>query len=216
MTEPVAKKSKSGNVPNGGKGRPPGAKNRGPIRGVYAVDKFRSTQSKEWVAEFDYWVTKFRPPVRDVYDRLKEAGYQETWSSVQNWLRNLLPVGEEARRINELASRMAGMDTHGILEMTLAQSASVLDKAMKVLNDRNLDSMPVAEVARLISPLTKEVRATATKLQELQVLGDSHEIELSGAVAIIEYLYQTFEDNPVILPPLKEACRAALAKLQGE
>ena len=111
---------------------------------------------------------------------------------------------------------MSGIQTHGMMELSLAQMVDTLDKTMVVLNAANLSNLPLVDIVRLIPVLGKEVRATSSKLHDARVTEESNELVMSGAIAVVEYLYSTFEDNSAILPPLKEACRAALAKLQGD
>jgi hypothetical protein len=212
--EPTQKKKRP--APNGGVGRPPGTKNRAEGRRPFAVDAFRATQTMEWVAEFDTYVGLFRPSIADIHNRLKEAGYKEGWGSVQNWYSKNYPTGEEARKMNALAARMSGVQTHGMMEFSLVHAANVLDKAIARLGDSGMDGLPMLDVAKMIAPLAKEVRATSSKLNEHRVAEHTAELEMSGAIAVVDHLYQTFEDNPAILGPIKEACRAALAKLQGE
>ena len=210
----IPKAKRSG--PNGGKGRPPGHKNKQEAKRNFAVDKFRSTQPMEWVTEFDTWVAMFAPSIGDIHNRLKEAGYTFGWSSVQTWHTYNFPTGEEARRVNQLATRMSGIKPHSMMEMSLVQAASTLDNLMTRLTTASMESLPLLELVKMVGPLSKEVRTTAKQLAEYQNTASHAELQMSGAVSVIEYLLQTFEDNSAMLPPLKEACRAAIAKLQGE
>ena len=71
MTDAIEPKPKAKRAaPNGGKGRPAGTKNHKEPKRTFLVDAFRSTQSMEWVTEFDTWVATFRPIIRDIHDRL--------------------------------------------------------------------------------------------------------------------------------------------------
>lgn len=212
MTDSTPKK----NVPNGGKGRPPGTKNHRPHKRSFAVDAFRSTQSPEWVTEFDHWVGSFRPTITDIHNRLKEAGYEKGWSSVQTWYAHKFPTGEQAKLINDIASKMHGISPHAMLEMSLYEAADALRQVVERVNEAKLDSVAPIDAARMVGPLVKEVRATASKIQDFQGVETAKELQLAGGVAVVEHLLATFENNPTLLEPLREACRSAIAKLQGD
>lgn len=179
------------------------------------VDQFRSEMKADDLAEFDRWVALFRPTNTDIWHRLKELGYTGSLSSVQNWYVGVFPIGDKARELNALAGIVQGLDPMACLRLGLGRVTSVMEKAVARIDGvDNLNAVDLTEALKMIAPLNKELRSTADKIHGMTGTRDRHELEMAGAYALMDELLVTFENEPVY-DAIVEACKGAIAKLEG-
>ena len=168
----------------------------------------------------------------DIHGYLVDMGYDVSVSAVHRWRHANFPIGDKAKALNALAINYRGIDVYDSLEFALGIAFEQLNRMQALLNqfaavksrvengeavsDEELQLLKSGQSGFLmmVPTLLRELRSIAANINDYKFIRDKRELEMSGAEAVVQELLIVFKDLP-IENAIQEACRGAIAKLEG-
>lgn len=168
----------------------------------------------------------------DIHRYLVDLGYDVHISSVHRWRHANFPIGDKAKALNALAINYRGIDVYDSLEFALGIAFEQLNRMQGQLElfaavksrFENGEDVSDAELQLLksgqsgflmmVPTLLRELRSIATNINDYKFIRDKRELEMAGAEAVVQEILIVFKDLP-IENAIQEACRGAIAKLEG-
>lgn len=195
------------------------------------VDAICADMNNEQQQEFNDFCRHNRNNT-DIHRYLVDLGYDVHISSVHRWRNANFPIGDKAKALNALAINYRGIDVYDSLEFALGIAFEQLNRMQDLLNQfaaikarfDNHESVSDEELQVLksgqsgflmmVPTLLRELRSIAANINDYKFIRDRRELEMAGAEAVVQELLIVFKDLP-IENAIQEACRGALAKLEG-
>jgi len=167
----------------------------------------------EVLAEFDRFCS-FRPNCSDIRHWLTERGMPISANATQEWYKATYPVGAEAIRINALTATFQGLELDRVLSFTLAKAVNHLDDITGRINEvQAQEDLGAEELFRILIGLIKEVRNTATEMNEIAMYHERRDLLQEGAGIVIDTLRSTFRDT-AFESALEDAIRASMLEVK--
>lgn len=195
------------------------------------IDAIRADWDDEQRQEFNDFCRHNRNNT-DIHRYLVDLGYDVSVSAVHRWRHANFPIGDKAKALNEIAINYRGIDVQDSLEFALGIAFEQLNRMQGLLNQfaeikvkvENEEEVSEAELQLLksgqsgflmmVPTLLRELRSIAANINDYKFIRDKRELEMSGAEAVVQELLIVFKDMP-IENAVQEACRGAIAKLEG-
>jgi|GEM_PF-2481571 len=195
------------------------------------IDAIRADWDDERQQEFNDFCRHNRNNT-DIHRYLVDLGCDVSISAVHRWRHANFPIGEKAKALNALAINYRGIDVYDSLEFALGIAFEQLNRLQDLLNQfavikvrvENQEDVSEAELQLLksgqsgflmmVPTLLRELRSIAGNINEYKFIRDKRELEMAGAEAVVQELLIVFKDLP-IENAIQEACRGAIAKLEG-
>ncbi len=195
------------------------------------IDAIRADWDDEQQQEFNDFCRHNRNNT-DIHKYLVDMGYDVSISAVDRWRTANFPIGEKAKALNALAINYRGIDVYDSLEFALGIAFEQLNRLQDLLNQfaeikakfENGEDVSEAELQLLksgqsgflmmVPTLLRELRSIAANINDYKFIRDKRELEMAGAEAVVQELLIVFKDMP-IENAIQEACRGAIAKLEG-
>ena len=173
-----------------------------------AIASLNTTELQEWQQ-----LIRFNTNYPDLQQWLGERGHQVSVQNLSTWWAANRPRGKSAIAVNILSESYLGTDGAGLLQMSAAIAARLVDQLRELL-ESDLESASIESKLTSIVNLLRELRQASAELQKMEVVGDRQALFMAGAFEISEQLRIIFKGSP-FEQALETGIQAALTKING-
>lgn len=172
-----------------------------------ALTKLSEEELKEWNQ-----LVRFNANYPDLKLWLAERGHEVSIQNLSTWWAANRPRGKEAIAINALSETYVGTDANGLLQMSAAVAATLIDSLSGLLINNTLEEATVESRLTSMVSLLRELRQASAELHKLEIVGDRNALLMAGAFQIAEELKAIFKGSP-FEQALETGIQASLTKM---
>lgn len=161
------------------------------------VDTIRSNLSEQQLVAFEN-LLYFRPTAKEIYCHLRDQNIKVHYDTVCQWYRDFHPVGNKAKKENEMMLAYTGIDPLAVEEYAATRLLSLVHRMCELLDGISDDDLNknFAVVFDKLPGYIHQLRNLASSLKETKRVVPQQETATAAAEEVIAELMITFKDTP--------------------